>query len=436
MSIQIQDAAVAAALDHAIGRVGPYSETELASVRELRIVGASSLDELVRCTGLERLAIIGSDLTDLRGLSHLKLLQRLHVLGCPVANADGLVGLDRLEELRLDFAFLEDASPLFALPSLRTARLVGHAWNESSWDRLQQHALPPAGGGPARRPVFDLGGESPTILEANRRFRAFGLELCSGALDAFRVVLVRPGKARVAGLEFDWSATDSSGGWLRKKGDWTTDKRFEASRAARGEQLVFDFESHREYGDRDDALRWIDAERDELRRSRLRRFIGRFPGAVFFREDDVLQAAAERRAGVALPASYREARTILAGACKIAPFRVSIETGPDRVPGEEVWFSPQFEDYTSEESPTIRDVARLYPFARCSDRSSLAVSLDGDQPDIFIFGEDSMFHEIRQGNSADSAVHAAYSSYADLLGNIVAFKLPGDLVLEAADGHR
>src|SRR5262245_23335207 len=182
MSTDIKDTAVAAALERAIGHIGPYSEDELASVRKLRIVGAQTLGDLAGCSGLEALAVIGSSVTDLAALSGMTRLRALWVLACPVTSAEGLVGLEQLEELRLDFTFVEDASPLFALPSLRRARALGNPWSASSWQRLQQHALPASGRAAAARPLLELGVENEFMLRINRRLREFGLDLCFGAL--------------------------------------------------------------------------------------------------------------------------------------------------------------------------------------------------------------------------------------------------------------
>jgi hypothetical protein len=440
MTIHIQDTAVAAALERAIGHIGPYSDDELANVRGLRIVGAGSLGDLARCSALEQLAVIGSDVTDLGELSALTQLRRLSVLACPVTSAEALVGLERLEDLRLDFTFVEDASPLFALPSLRRARLVGNPWSETSQKRLEQHGLPASARAIAARPIFELGGEFPA-RGATRRLRGFGLDLCFGVLDVHRGVLVRPGKARVAGQECDCTSADAADVWLEAKDDWTTDSLFDAVRAFRtapGEGS-FDFDSHRELGDRDDALRWIAAETDPVRRSSLERFLARFPGAVFFREDDAFHAMAERRGGISLPASYRNARAILAGAFaeRSAEFRV------DRFEGntiaatslleEEVWYRPQLESYENDEGPTIRDVVRMYPFAvrRPQKRSILAVSLEDDQPEIREYRETDIFFALRSGDSPSESVYTAYPSYAELLGHIIAFKL-ADGVIEAA----
>jgi hypothetical protein len=441
MTIHIQDSAVAAALEQAIGHIGPYSDDELANVRELRVVGAGSLADLAGCSALERLAVIGSDVTDLGVLSDLKQLRRLSVLACPVASVEPVVGLELLEDLRLDFTFVEDASPLFALPSLRRARLLGNPWSETSRQRLEQHGLPASARNTAARPIFELGGESPA-RDATRRLRDFGLDLCFAMLDVFRGVLVRPGKARLEGQECDWALAETEDVWLWNKGQWTTDALFDAIRAFRtgpGGNTAFDFESHRELGDRDDALRWIAAETDPVRRSNLERFIARFPGAVFFREDDAFHAMAERRGGITLPASYRNARAVLAGAFpeRSAEFRV------DRFEGntiaatslleEEVWYRPQLESYDNDEGPTIRDVVRMYPFAvwQPQKRSILAVSLEGDQPEIREYRETDIFVSRRRGDSPGESVYYAYSSYAELLGHIIAFKL-ADGVIEAA----
>src|SRR5262245_18268296 len=307
MSDHIQDTAVAAALERAIGHTGPHSDEELAGVRELRVVGAGSLGDLAGCSGLERLAVIGSDVTDLGALSGLKQLRTLSVLACPVASVEALVGLERLEELRRDFMVLEDASRVFALPSLRRARLLGNPWSETSLQRLVQHGLPPADGKPAAKPILELGAASWAVNVA-RRLRGSGFDLCFGALDTYRTVLVRPGKARTPGQECDWTSSEPSDTQISATGQWTTDSLFDYvrdSRTALGENTTFDFENQRELGDRDDALRWIADETDPVRRASLERFIARFPGAVFFRESDAFHAMVERRAGISLPASYR-----------------------------------------------------------------------------------------------------------------------------------
>ena len=443
MSNTIQDAAVAAALESAIGHIGPYPDEELARVRELRVVGADSLGELAGCSGLEQLAVIGSDVTDLRELSGLKQLRKLSVLACPVTSAAGLIGLERLEELRLDFTFVEDASPLFALPSLRRARVLGNPWSETSWQRLQQHGLPPPNGNPAARPIFELGVEYESTLRAARRHREFGLDLCFGKLDIFRGVLVRPGKARLAGQECDWTVANALDAWLDADKHWTTDSLFDVCRdfyTARGENTAFDFESHREFGDRDDSLRWIAAETDRGLRYDLERFIARFPGAVFFREDDAFHVLAERLGGIALPASYRNARSILAGAFpeRRAVYRVDRFEGfspaADNLMEAHWWYRPQFADYHSDEGPTIRDTLRLYPFAAWwpHAHSNLAVSLEGDRPEIREYHEENIFDALREGRSPHRSAYRVYSSYAELLGHIVAFKIDNDLVIEAA----
>jgi len=443
MSIDIKDTAVAAALERAIGHIGPYSEGELAGVRALRIVGAETLHDLTGCSGLEELAVVGSSVTDLAALSGMARLRALSVLACPVTSAERLVGLERLEELRLDFTFVEDASPLFALPSLRRARALGNPWNESSWQRLQQHGLPRSGGAAVARPIFELGVEDEIRLNAARRLRAFGLDLCFGALDTFRTVMVRPGKARVAGLECDWTVANTRDVWLEQKGHWTTDSLFDAMRnyhIGRGDNAGFDFDSHRELGDREDALRWIAGETEPERRSHLERFVARFPGAVFFREDDAFHAMVERIGGVSLPASYRRARSVLAGAFPepAADYRVDRFTGRSvaatNLVEDSVWYSPQPANYRGDEGPTIRDVVRLYPFALWAPRkfSILAVSLDGDQPDIREYRETAIFDELRAGNPPDGVVYSVYSSYAELLGHIIAFKLADGTVVDAA----
>lgn len=443
MNVDIKDTAVAAALERAIGHIGPYSESELAGVRTLRIVGAQTLHDLTACAGLEDLAVVGSSVTDLAALSGMTQLRVLSLLACPLTSAEGLVGLDRLEELRVDFAFLEDVSPLFTLPSLRRARVLGNPWSDASWQRLQQHALPAPGRTTAARPIFELGVEDEIRLRTTRRLREFGLDLCFGALDSFRTVLVRPGKAQVAGLECDWTVADTADAWLAAKDQWTTDSLFGRIRdfyTARGDNADFDFESHRELGDRDDALRWVAAETEPARRRDLERFVARFPGAVFFREDDAFHAMAERLGAVSLPASYRRARSLLAGAFPepAAEYRVDRFEGRSaaatNLDPDSVWFSPQLANYHGDEGPTIRDVARLYPFAVWAPRkfSILAVSLDGDHPDIREYRETAIFEELRASNPPDGVVYSVYSSYAELLGHIIAFKLADGTVVEAA----
>jgi hypothetical protein len=442
VSVDIQDTAVATALERATGHPSPYTDAELASVRELRVVGAGSLSELAGCDGLEQLGVVGSDVTELGALSSLKQLRVLHVLACPVTSGQGLIGLDRLEELRLDFTFVEDAAPVFSLPALRRARLLGNPWNAESWRRLREQITSKSPQAATPRPIFELGAESEVELEVTQRLRAFGLDLCFGSLDVLRTVLVRPGKPRLTGQECDWTVASTAGAWLEAKGDWTTDTFFEMIhdfRTRRGENEGFDFESHRQFGDRDDAYRWIIEENDAGSRASLQCFIDHFPGATFFREDDAFQAMVERRGGVLLPTWYRRARKILAGAFpeRSAEYRVDRFEGnsPSVTNLPEVWYRSRFENYDSDEGPTIRDVARVYPFAfwPVQKRSVLAVSLDDAQPGIHEYGEPDIFDTLRLGQPATASLYRVYPSYAALLAHIAAFKLPDGTVIEAAE---
>jgi hypothetical protein len=443
MSIDIQDPVIAAALQRAVNHLPPYSEEELASVRELRIVGAASLGDLPRCGTLERLEIVGSDVTDLGALSTLRELRVLRVLACPIDDARGLRGLDRLEELRLDFAFLQDAGPIFELPSLRRARLLGNPWSPESWQRLRRHGLSTSPGQAAPRPILELGADIEFNLELARRLRALGLQLSFGTLDIRREVLVRPGKARLPGHDCDWTVASGSGVWIKAgKAGATTDAVFEAIYAyyaSRGENQHFDFESHREFGDRDEARRWLAAEDDAQRRALLMRFVDRFPGAVFFREDEAFQAMVERIGGIALPAGYRRARTILAGAFpeRSAEFRVDRFAGNSLrmtdLSEHRIWYRAQLEDYNTDEGPVIRDIVRVYPFAAWPIRkgSILAVALDAPQDLIYEYDEWDLFDPLPRDQRPRESVFRVYSSYAELLAHIVAFKLPDGTVIDA-----
>jgi hypothetical protein len=313
----------------------------------------------------------------------------------------------------------------------------------SSWDALSRHVLPQAGRSAAPRPILELGTEAKLTLEASRRLRGFGLDLCFGVLDVMRTVLVRPGKPQVAGLECDWTMATIADAYLRAKGQWTTDSLFDKLRrawTASGGNAAFDFESHREFGDREDALRWTHDEFDAARHASLQRFIERFPAAVFFREDDAFHAMAERHAGVSLPSSYRNARKVLAGAIpeRSAEYRVDRFDGPSPaetgVSEQEIWYRPQLASYNSDEAPVFRDAARVYPFSRwpVQGRSVLAVSLDGDRRDILEYRESDVYDVLQRTRRPDLALYPVYASYADLLGHIVAFKLPGDFLVEPA----
>jgi hypothetical protein len=440
MTDELQDIAVGNALARAIGHPAPFAEDELAAVRELRIVGAAALGDLARCRSLQRLEIVGSDITGLVP-SSLRQLRALRVLACPVETAEGLIGLDHLEELRLDFTFVADATPIFALPSLRRARLLGNPWTEDSWRRLRDHGLGISSDPP--RPIFEL-GESDMAVETTRQLRKLGVDLCFAALDALRTVLVRPGRSRTAGQDCDWTVATASGAWLDDSEQRTTDDFFDMIRdywTRRGENAGFDFESHRELGDRDDALRWVSTEADAGRRALLERFVARFPGAVFVREDETFQSMVEQRAGVALPAGYQRARRILVGAWpeRAAEFRIDrFEGSSPRVTSiaeNKIWYRPWFEDYATDEGPTIRDVARAYPFAAWhpGKRSSLGVALDEAESAVYEFSEWDFFEfDLPRGQRPQ--LHRVYGSYAELLAHIVAFKLPDGTVIEALPG--
>ena len=302
----------------------------------------------------------------------------------------------------------------------------------------------------AARPIFELGAEWEFELEVTRRLRALGLGLCFASLDVLRKVLVRPGKPRVSGEQCDWTTAASGDVWLESIDDWTTEILFDMVRdfrTRRGENADFDFESHRDFGDRDEARGWITADDDAGRRTSLLQFIDRFPGAIFFREDDTFQNMVERYGGVTLPMWYRSARKVLAGVLpeRTAEYRIDrFEGGSPRVSSlSEIWYRPRFENYESDEGPVLRDTVRVYPFAYwpVQKRSILSVWLDDVQTGVHEFGEPDIFETLRLGKPPRASLYRVYSSYAAMLAHIAAFKLPDGTIINAlsdddASGHR
>jgi hypothetical protein len=96
---------VDAALRRAVGHPGPFTDAELATVRELTVRHARDLGRLARCTALRRLTVVGSDLPALPALA---ALEHVRLVASRLGSLAGLLDCPALRRRDLLFSACPD----------------------------------------------------------------------------------------------------------------------------------------------------------------------------------------------------------------------------------------------------------------------------------------------------------------------------------------
>ena len=436
--IDITDPGVRQAMADALGHPAPFPADELAALTELRVHGASDLAELRHCPGLGFLELAGCDIRTLAAVPVLDRLSRLHVLGCPLEDADPLAGHPALEDLRLDFCFLRDLTPLTTIGTLRHGRFIGTPLAPDSWEGVRPRWQRTRTAPDDRARLLEFGPRS--AWEVTRLMWEHGVRLGFALLDGARPALVRPGIAVDGGMVLDACPADAASLILATEDGADADTIFRENLEfyqARGQGRPADFASHRVFGDADEARGWLPSDDQPD----LRQFIDRFPGQVFFWEDAVVAAAVSAEAETPVPAPVAGARAVLAGALpdEDARFRLTGYTGisPRADRGPAIWYRPSLGRYST---PDRRELflsdAGLFPLAEAVEAggSILAARAAGGDPAIYEFSEEDLADARSEGRPVTDSVYRVFVSYAELLAHIAAFRLPDGTVINAADG--
>ncbi|ADD40811.1 hypothetical protein [Stackebrandtia nassauensis] len=194
-------------------------------------------------------------------------------------------------------------------------------------------------------------------------------------------------------------------------------------------------------GDGVTAVCWIEdaalSDEDELA---LRRFVGRFPSLRFARDTPAVLDRHETVDQVTLPAWFRVARTILAGlepAGRVRLDAFAIDGSPRETPREYYEISP---GYINEEiRGLLFDKAGVYLIGQefGDDESCLAIDLENPRDRrIFEFAMEDLLDDDIADRPLRKSLTPVFSSYADLLGHIVAARMPDGEIVIAADQGR
>jgi hypothetical protein len=413
----------------ACGHPTPFSHSELAELTELRVLGSRRVSELRACPGLRRLEIVASDLVTLDELAGLDALVSLSVLGCPVESAAALAGHAALQDVRIDFTFLQDIAPLIQIPNLRRGRFVGNPIDEVGWRDLRVAWRRSRAEGSEKLRLLEFGPDD--AWEATRSLWEHEVRLSFGVLDGTRPVLVRPGVPTMDDDEVESCPADPAALMIAAGRGDRTDAIFESNHhfaTSHGFSGPIDFTGHRLLGDAVEALGWVRSSRTATR-DLLVQFIESFPDQVFFRDLDV-PAAGPGPTAEPMPPTLTSTRGILAGALpdQDARFHLSAFAGnsprADSLP--DIWFVPRDTAYASQERRRLlHERARLFPVAEWTEtaRSILAVSLDNGDPAIYEFGEEDLQDAVSEGRPIADSIHRVFSSYAELLSHIDGYTL-------------
>lgn len=200
----------------------------------------------------------------------------------------------------------------------------------------------------------------------------------------------------------------------------------------------FDEHPHLITGDAATATTWIEESAlTDDDKAALRRFVARFPSLTFVKEDDAQLNQYEETDGVTLPPWFRETRSTLAYTVPGAQVRVDgfgWDESPRADEQDTHWYEVEPGYVNEENRETMFDLARVYPIAQwfANDRSYLAVDLeDPSDRRILEFALEDLWDDEAKGEPLRESTFPAFSSYADLLGHVVAVKLPDGTVIEA-----
>ena len=437
----IADTVLRGAIEKAVGHPAPFSGDELAAITELRVQHARDLSGLQHCTGLRGLELTACDVGTLRDVAGCRRLAWLHVLGCPIEDATPLAGHASLEEIRISFCFLRDLTPLTEIAQLRRGQFIGNPLTSSSWHDLRPRWRRTRTAHTRRVRLLEFGPED--AWEATRRMWERQVKLSFGLLDGWRPALIRPGIPRGRDVVIDACHAAPAGLIIAAEGGDDADAIFQQNcdyADSRGLPRPADFTAHRVLGDADDASDWAgSASADDT--ALLNRFIENFAGHAFFREDEAVAEAISARAGVALPAPLARSRAVLAGAFpdEGARFRLARYRGfsprADALP--DIWYRPIPGLYSTEERKQLfLHEAGLFPIAEWLEtgHSTLAVRMNEGDRAIYEFAEQDLYNAQSEGRPITGSVYRVFSSYAELLASIGAYRLPeGDLITTTDD---
>lgn len=426
MRVDVDDPGVAAAVRTALNHPGPFSVEECAGFDgALSISHASDLRALVAFPRLRSLELVASEVADLAAVSSCGNLERLRVVACPLRSVAWLSELRRLSAVDLLMTYVEDLSPLRSLPRLVAGSFIGNPLDERSYLEHRVALLTDN----ARPPRRALDFPPPSEWSVERAIFQRGYHACFGCIDV-RGVLARPGRPLmtrrpVDAVEFDeWSARAQ----LLERG-LPLSEIFGRVREADG---GFDFRCNHEYGNADLARDWVLASSLPAEdKHPLMRFIGRFPGLVFYREREASFRWEEAHKGIRLPAWWRELRAALAFVYPHSPVSVRLERfdrpsiTSDRL--GQVFYSFGLLGFPNIEQRGLVDGGRvLYPVADwlAGESSTLAINLaDPEDQRVYEYAASSVSSG---GSLPPGASRVVFERYADLVGRVVEVAPEGD----------
>src|SRR5690348_8705221 len=129
VQVSPKEHAVEEAFVAALGHAPPFSSDELAGIsRPLVVRSARSLADLVHCSRLQSLQLIGGDIADLTPIQSLSQLAVLRILGARLGPLAPLAACRSISTFDLDFTTATDLAPVLQM-NIERGRLLGNPWD-------------------------------------------------------------------------------------------------------------------------------------------------------------------------------------------------------------------------------------------------------------------------------------------------------------------
>jgi len=183
-----------------------------------------------------------------------------------------------------------------------------------------------------------------------------------------------------------------------------------------------DPQRHITLGDSQDAEDWVRKSTLPVSVTEaMLRFIRRFPGFVFYKEDDVFLDQVEARETVHLTQSLRDMRKTLAFAVPdqediLVQLDCFIGGSPRSDHLHEVWYRMGLIGYSNDEQRGLLEQANLFPIGHWWGRgdSSLAINLQSDKSPVYEFCEEDLWDNIADGVPPFDSAYPVFDTYSEI----------------------
>lgn len=409
------DPACLAALAAAVGHAAPFSDDELAAIRSLTVTHARDISPIARCTSLEHLRIVASELDDLLALEDVESVVHLEIHATRLGRILGLLP-SKLRRIDVLFSSMHDGMALLGAPPGWNGTLVGCPWDEPSRRALDQQL-------DAGHIVADLGSRGDWE-ECRLLWERLGA--CSGEVAGDYGLIVRPGIPTLTANTYDAIRvpTGVASNELHAS-DVSLAKIFSTFTDRIDAPDLSDLAATRVLGRSSHAVEWIASSAlPATDKAALNSFVSRFPEVVFYRATKAANDRKEKAFTQRLPDGYRAMRETIdgwfpRGVCPPVRFDAFEQPSPreDRV-GRYTYYLGLRDHGEDQREAMFKAGFIIVGWSKENPVSALAIRLDGD-PTVYEYSPEDVMDAISEGRDVNTAAYPVFPSYAAMLGHVV-----------------